>query len=106
MIRFIFDLDGTVSTEETLPVIAAHFHIEEEMGRLTAETRGGKHPLYGQLHQTGAYAVPAPGFGNQYSAGAGAVYSPTFPPSSQPTENTVSLLPAPLTAGWKNAFPH
>ena len=38
MIRFIFDLDGTVSTEETLPVIAAHFHIEEEMGRLTAES--------------------------------------------------------------------
>ena len=45
MIRFIFDLDGTVSTEETLPVIAAHFHIEEEMGRLTAETVAGNIPF-------------------------------------------------------------
>lgn len=45
MIRFIFDLDGTVSTEETLPVIASHFHIEEEMGRLTAETVAGNIPF-------------------------------------------------------------
>lgn len=45
MTRFIFDLDGTISTEETLPLIASHFHIEEEIGRLTRETVAGITPF-------------------------------------------------------------
>lgn len=45
MTRFIFDLDGTVSAEETLPIIAAHFHIEEEISKLTQETIAGNIPF-------------------------------------------------------------
>ena len=29
-IRFIFDLDGTLTSEEILPCIARHFQMEEE----------------------------------------------------------------------------
>ncbi|MDR2488589.1 MAG: HAD-IB family phosphatase [Desulfovibrio sp.] len=45
MIRFIFDLDGTVSAEETLPLIASHFRIEEEIAVLTRETIAGNIPF-------------------------------------------------------------
>lgn len=45
MIRFIFDLDGTVSKEETLPLIASHFHIEEEIQSLTKATIAGNIPF-------------------------------------------------------------
>lgn len=45
MVRFVFDLDGTVTAEETLPVIARHFGIEEDMRRLTAETVSGNIPF-------------------------------------------------------------
>lgn len=45
MTRFIFDLDGTVSAEETLPLIASHFHIEEEIRALTQETIAGTIPF-------------------------------------------------------------
>lgn len=45
MTRFVFDLDGTVSAEETLPLIAAHFHIEEEISALTRETVAGNIPF-------------------------------------------------------------
>ena len=31
MTKFIFDLDGTVTREETLPLIAKHFSVEEEI---------------------------------------------------------------------------
>lgn len=45
MTRFVFDLDGTISAEETLPLIAAHFNIEEEIGKLTRETIAGNIPF-------------------------------------------------------------
>ena len=45
MTRFVFDLDGTISAEETLPLIAAHFNIEEEIGKLTQETIAGNIPF-------------------------------------------------------------
>ena len=45
MTRFIFDLDGTVSAEETLPLIAARFGIEEEIAALTRETVAGNIPF-------------------------------------------------------------
>ena len=45
MTRFVFDLDGTVSAEETLPLIASHFGIEEEIGELTRETIAGNIPF-------------------------------------------------------------
>lgn len=45
MTRFIFDLDGTISTEETLPLIASHFHIEKEIDTLTRETVAGTTPF-------------------------------------------------------------
>jgi HAD superfamily phosphoserine phosphatase-like hydrolase len=44
-IKFIFDLDGTVTTEETLPFIAKHFHIQAEIDNLTKETRHGNIPF-------------------------------------------------------------
>jgi HAD superfamily phosphoserine phosphatase-like hydrolase len=45
MMRFIFDLDGTVSAEETLPLIASCFHIEEEIAELTQATISGNIPF-------------------------------------------------------------
>ena len=45
MIRFIFDLDGTVTTCETIPVIADHFHMENDMEQLTRDTVAGNVPF-------------------------------------------------------------
>lgn len=45
MTRFVFDLDGTVSAEETLPLIATHFNVEEEIAKLTQETVAGVVPF-------------------------------------------------------------
>ena len=44
-IKFVFDLDGTVTSEETLPLIARHFHVEEEIEELTRETVQGNIPF-------------------------------------------------------------
>ena len=44
-IKFIFDLDGTVTSEETLPLIAKHFKVEEEIEKLTQETVQGNIPF-------------------------------------------------------------
>lgn len=44
-IRFIFDLDGTVTSVETLPIIADHFNIKEQIEGLTAETVKGNIPF-------------------------------------------------------------
>ena len=44
MIRFVFDLDGTVTSEEMLPVIAKRFHIEGEINKLIQETVSGHVP--------------------------------------------------------------
>ena len=45
MIKFLFDLDGTITQEETLPLIAKYFHVEEDIDRLTRETVAGKVPF-------------------------------------------------------------
>jgi HAD superfamily phosphoserine phosphatase-like hydrolase len=45
MTKFIFDLDGTVTSAETLPLIAKHFHVEEAIAELTAETVQGNIPF-------------------------------------------------------------
>lgn len=44
-IKFLFDLDGTLTRQETLPLIAQHFHLHEEIQRLTQETIQGKIPF-------------------------------------------------------------
>lgn len=44
-IKFIFDLDGTVTAEETLPMIAKHFKVEQEIEKLTQETEQGNIPF-------------------------------------------------------------
>jgi len=43
--HFIFDLDGTVTREETLPVIAKHFCMTEEIETLTRKTVQGSIPF-------------------------------------------------------------
>ena len=43
--HFIFDLDGTITQEETLPLIAKHFGVTEEIKALTQQTVLGKIPF-------------------------------------------------------------
>ena len=43
--KFIFDLDGTITAHETLPLIARHFNVEEEITNLTKETIRGDIPF-------------------------------------------------------------
>lgn len=43
--KFLFDLDGTITTEETLPVIADHFKCHEEIANLTMKTVAGNVPF-------------------------------------------------------------
>ena len=45
MTKFIFDLDGTVTKQETLPLISKHFDIQEEIDNLTKETIQGNIPF-------------------------------------------------------------
>ncbi len=45
MVKYIFDLDGTISKEETLPRIASYFHIEEQIEELTKQTVLGNIPF-------------------------------------------------------------
>ena len=44
-IKFIFDLDGTVTSQETLPLIAEHFGVQEEISELTSQTIRGNVPF-------------------------------------------------------------
>ena len=44
-IKFIFDLDGTVTSQETLPLVASHFGVEEEIAELTRQTIRGNVPF-------------------------------------------------------------
>ena len=44
-IKFIFDLDGTVTSQETLPLIAEHFGVQEEIAELTRKTIRGNVPF-------------------------------------------------------------
>jgi len=43
--KFLFDLDGTITSKETLPVIAEHFHCQEEIADLTRQTVAGNVPF-------------------------------------------------------------
>lgn len=43
--KFLFDLDGTVTSVETLPVIANHFQCKEEIADLTKRTIQGNIPF-------------------------------------------------------------
>lgn len=43
--KFLFDLDGTVTSQETLPVISKHFGLEEQIERMTQETVQGNIPF-------------------------------------------------------------
>ena len=45
MTKFIFDLDGTITKEETLPLISKHFGIEKEIDSLTEQTVKGNIPF-------------------------------------------------------------
>jgi HAD superfamily phosphoserine phosphatase-like hydrolase len=45
MAKFIFDLDGTVTSEETLPKIAAYFGIQEKIAEITKQTIAGDIPF-------------------------------------------------------------
>ena len=44
-VKFIFDLDGTVTSQETLPLIADHFGVQEEIAELTKQTIKGNVPF-------------------------------------------------------------
>ena len=44
MIKFIFDLDGTITSAETLPIISKYFNVHQEMTQLTKDTVNGKIP--------------------------------------------------------------
>lgn len=43
--KILFDLDGTITAQETLPVIAEHFGVEEKITELTAQTVQGNVPF-------------------------------------------------------------
>lgn len=43
--KFLFDLDGTVTSAETLPIIAEHFECKEEIAELTKRTVQGNIPF-------------------------------------------------------------
>lgn len=45
MTKFIFDLDGTVTSQETLPLISNHFGVSKQMKKLTKETIKGNVPF-------------------------------------------------------------
>ena len=45
MTKFIFDLDGTITKQETLPLISKYFGIQEEIDKLTNETIQGNIPF-------------------------------------------------------------
>jgi len=43
--KFLFDLDGTVTSQETLPIISEHFSCLEQIAELTARTVAGNVPF-------------------------------------------------------------
>ena len=48
--KYLFDLDGTVTCKETLPVIASHFHCMDEISELTRDTVQGNIPFEESFH--------------------------------------------------------
>lgn len=59
--KFLFDLDGTVTAAETLPIISAHFGCAEKIAELTARTVQGNVPFVEsfirRVNILGAYSV-------------------------------------------------
>lgn len=45
MTKFIFDLDGTITKNETLPLISSHFKVQQEIDDLTKATVEGSIPF-------------------------------------------------------------
>ena len=45
MTKFIFDLDGTITQKETLPLLAQYFKIEKEIETITSQTIQGNIPF-------------------------------------------------------------
>lgn len=45
MLKMMFDLDGTITSQETLPIIARHFRVQDEIDALTQETIAGTIPF-------------------------------------------------------------
>ena len=45
MTKFIFDLDGTITKQETLPLISTNFNVQYEIDTLTSETVKGNIPF-------------------------------------------------------------
>ncbi|MCR5177075.1 MAG: HAD-IB family phosphatase [Anaerovibrio sp.] len=45
MTKFVFDLDGTITKYETLPLIAKHFQVTEQINELTRATVAGQVPF-------------------------------------------------------------
>ena len=45
MLKIMFDLDGTITAQETLPLIAKHFQVQHEIAALTKETVAGNIPF-------------------------------------------------------------
>ena len=43
--KILFDLDGTITAQETLPLIAKHFGVEEQISELTKQTIQGNVPF-------------------------------------------------------------
>ena len=43
--KILFDLDGTITAKETLPLIAKHFGVEEQISELTKQTIQGNVPF-------------------------------------------------------------
>lgn len=43
--KFLFDLDGTLTSQETLPIIARHFNCQEKISELTSRTVAGNVPF-------------------------------------------------------------
>lgn len=43
--KFLFDLDGTVTSQETLPIISEHFGCTDQIAELTAQTVAGNVPF-------------------------------------------------------------
>lgn len=46
MVKFIFDLDGTLTKSETLPLISHHFSLQEKIAELTMQTVQGTIPFH------------------------------------------------------------
>ncbi len=45
MVKFIFDLDGTLTKKETLPIISDYFSLQEKIAELTTQTVQGNIPF-------------------------------------------------------------